>query len=99
MAVGKLSTTRARLSKASREVAGLLRVGRLAQLLRSAFAGTISATHNRFRPVLSSDRIRLHRGQFVAAGVEKVEVPAAGKTEDRFGDRRTGRRDSSKCRL
>ena len=32
----------------------------------------------------------LHSGQFVAAGVEEVEAPAAGEAEDRFGDWRAG---------
>lgn len=41
--------------------------------------------------VAQSSRIRLHRRQFVSTRIVEMEAAAAGETNDRFGDRRTGR--------
>jgi hypothetical protein len=43
--------------------------------------------------------IRLHCRQFVAARVAELKSPAAGETENRFGDLSAGRRDRAQRRL
>ncbi len=41
----------------------------------------------------SASRLSLHRSQFIATQIEEVEAPTTRKTEDRFGDSRTGSPD------
>src|SRR5438045_1722965 len=77
--------------------------GRLARK-RGRLSGGAATSQVTKRVVLGeraaqSVRIRLHRRQFVATRVEELEAPAAGETEDRFDDRRTGRGDGSERRL